>query len=1004
MRILSALAAAVTLWLTVPPATLVSSEKIISRQSVAGTQTAPTGFVIRVPQDAATIQVGINIASSGDTILISEGNYFENINFRGKQLVVTSLTIHDGDTSHIRHTVIDGSTPADPDTGSVVSFVSQEDSNAVLYGLTLQHGSGTRFESIFPPFMTGARVGGGIFAYESGPRILHCVIQDNAVSGDTAVGAGMYALAYNRKPHIVVDGCVIRRNSADAVLQAWGGGASMHGMRGRIAGSVIERNALSSHGTSLGGGLDLWRYRADTVIVGMVIEGNTILGNRSVAYDGAWGGGIISTEGSYLIVGNTVDSNLVRDTVSGSYSGGIHIEDGGLTGPIVIARQNRLRGNVVESNVAAFGGGMVIHTDDAILTGDEFLGNILSAPDAFGTSLARLFGTPATVVESSLFLGNSVQGGVGRGTIYLSRSQGIMFSRLRIENNAGTDGGGLHLRESGFRVENSLILHNGATNGGGIYVAGVPTTTGEEPGRADRTALSARAGLTGSRERRLLPPPDRQEIVNCTITSNAAVAYGGGFYTSNAAPILMNCILWNDTAGSGGGEIHLAGGDIQVRYSDVRLGWPGSGNMDVDPRLIGDQGHVDTASQCIGRGIDTMVILGDWYYAPLTDRDGGIRPNPPGTLPDIGSFESPLSLPGGVLRSYPVSRGWGIVSVPLTLSDYQKSVVFPTASSEAWAYQGAYVQRTMLANRIAYWLKFDSAHTVSMTGLIRSLDTIRVDSGWNLIGSISTPVDTGNVTKIPSDLLRSSFFGYSRSGYRIVGAIEPMNGYWVRASVPGILVLSSAVPPAISGASSWSEFGSILVTDATGAEQRLYFSSGIDPSPYEMPPPPPAGVLDVRFTSGSLLASTNQEILIAGGTYPVQVRMEKALDTRALLVVEDEKPAGVGDVLMLRSPGSRVSLRFTNPVSAPASFQLHANYPNPFNPSTTILYALPSRVQVTMKIFDVLGQQVATLVDEIQEPGYHSVEWNAAGVASGTYLCQFQAGAFARVGRMLLVK
>ena len=69
----------------------------------------------------------------------------------------------------------------------------------------------------------------------------------------------------------------------------------------------------------------------------------------------------------------------------------------------------------------------------------------------------------------------------------------------------------------------------------------------------------------------------------------------------------------------------------------------------------------------------------------------------------------------------------------------------------------------------------------------------------------------------------------------------------------------------------------------------------------------------------------------------------------------------------------------------PGEFALSQNYPNPFNPTTTIRYDLPRPAYVRVIIYDVLGREVATLPDELQEPGYKSKGWNAASVPSGAY-------------------
>jgi hypothetical protein len=89
---------------------------------------------------------------------------------------------------------------------------------------------------------------------------------------------------------------------------------------------------------------------------------------------------------------------------------------------------------------------------------------------------------------------------------------------------------------------------------------------------------------------------------------------------------------------------------------------------------------------------------------------------------------------------------------------------------------------------------------------------------------------------------------------------------------------------------------------------------------------------------------------------------------------------------------------------APFSYRLEQNYPNPFNPTTTINYQLPRMTHVTLKIYDVLGREVATLVDGVEELGYKSVQWNAANVASGVYYYQLAAGGFVSTKSLLLMR
>jgi len=89
---------------------------------------------------------------------------------------------------------------------------------------------------------------------------------------------------------------------------------------------------------------------------------------------------------------------------------------------------------------------------------------------------------------------------------------------------------------------------------------------------------------------------------------------------------------------------------------------------------------------------------------------------------------------------------------------------------------------------------------------------------------------------------------------------------------------------------------------------------------------------------------------------------------------------------------------------SPIDFTLEQNYPNPFNPSTTILYQIPQDGIVTLKIYDILGAEVATLVNEQKVAGKYEVNFNASQLASGVYIYKIQAGDFVSSKKMILIK
>ncbi len=95
----------------------------------------------------------------------------------------------------------------------------------------------------------------------------------------------------------------------------------------------------------------------------------------------------------------------------------------------------------------------------------------------------------------------------------------------------------------------------------------------------------------------------------------------------------------------------------------------------------------------------------------------------------------------------------------------------------------------------------------------------------------------------------------------------------------------------------------------------------------------------------------------------------------------------------------------------PSEFILHQNYPNPFNPVTTIKYSIPSvisigerNLNVTLKVYDVLGNEIATLVNEEKPAGNYELNFNASSLSSGVYFYRLQSGSFIQTKKMILMK
>jgi hypothetical protein len=93
-----------------------------------------------------------------------------------------------------------------------------------------------------------------------------------------------------------------------------------------------------------------------------------------------------------------------------------------------------------------------------------------------------------------------------------------------------------------------------------------------------------------------------------------------------------------------------------------------------------------------------------------------------------------------------------------------------------------------------------------------------------------------------------------------------------------------------------------------------------------------------------------------------------------------------------------------NPLNVPAEFKLFENYPNPFNPSTTFRYSIPTQSKVIIKVYDVIGNEIETLMDEQKSVGTYELTWNAENLPSGVYFYQLKAGDYISTKKMVLLR
>ncbi|MBI3766155.1 MAG: T9SS type A sorting domain-containing protein, partial [Ignavibacteriales bacterium] len=367
-----------------------------------------------------------------------------------------------------------------------------------------------------------------------------------------------------------------------------------------------------------------------------------------------------------------------------------------------------------------------------------------------------------------------------------------------------------------------------------------------------------------------------------------------------------------------------------------------------------------------------------------------------------------------------VVDGWNLVSLPFRVPDPRRTVVFPTAVSEAFAFDAGYVKRDTLLHGAGYWLKFNSAQYLPLSGDSIVTDTVDVKAGWNLIGSVSKNLLVSTITEIPNGIVTSQYFGY-QVGYFMTDTIQPKHAYWVKVNANGKLVLSSSptsnTNKEVAG-DPLSLLNSLTIKDHVGRSQTLYFENDRNDllliNRYEMPPPVPEVGFDARFATGrmvEILADHHEgvSVRVSSTAYPLTItwKAQSSPLQKAILTI-DKHPfplIGSGET-QIENPNPQIRLVQQDYTDGqmPSTFTLFQNFPNPFNPTTKITYGLPERSKVVLKIYDVVGQELATLVDEVQDAGLKSITWEPAREPSGIYFYKLTAGRFTDTKKMLLIR
>ena len=356
--------------------------------------------------------------------------------------------------------------------------------------------------------------------------------------------------------------------------------------------------------------------------------------------------------------------------------------------------------------------------------------------------------------------------------------------------------------------------------------------------------------------------------------------------------------------------------------------------------------------------------------------------------------------------------GWNMVSLPVDRGTNSCNYLnmYPDAiSNTLYDYNGVYNSVSELQTGKGYWLRFNEVHTYSISGSPINSKDIALAEGWNMIGGLSSSADISDPSNI---VISGTLYGYNGT-YNTASDLEPGKGYWLRASSAGTITLNASSSEVSKKAPKLSNDHEALVFEnGSGQSQHLYFNvklaNNVNPLSYSLPPLAPGANLDCRFENDMSLLTSAEGTFTLTADVPVSLSTENVPENE---VYEIENLA-TNEIIRLDKPSVTLTegnYTFRSSNKIPAEFVVKANYPNPFNPTTTIEYGLHKTDRVQIKIYDINGKLVRNLLDAQQSAGYHSIQWNGCNdagttLSSGVYVYCVKSGENFETRKMLFVK
>lgn len=403
------------------------------------------------------------------------------------------------------------------------------------------------------------------------------------------------------------------------------------------------------------------------------------------------------------------------------------------------------------------------------------------------------------------------------------------------------------------------------------------------------------------------------------------------------------------------------------------------------------------------------------------------------TLPRVVEFLDATGQPK-------IKKGWNLLSLPVLPTNREYKTVYPNAINVPYFFtQNQYQPETLLRPGVGYFIKYGNEIDKQFVGsVIRELsvelgNAPRVfpgdadKGGWNSVGGLSFPVSIQNINfdQFGNSPLPDRQYTFTNGvweyvtdrGYKEVSVIEPGKGYWIKVDSDGYYHLEG---PGLktNGFARTSEKTDIIARSSRieildnaqrSAELYLTQATNFNIDMFQMPPAPNySDLFDVRFSNESYLEnSASPVITVQGVDYPVALNVSKADANYTFVDAMTGETFGTinqganGTIIVKEAKGN--AIRVIRETATGLEFGV-SNNPNPVASTSNVKFVVNESSNVTLNVYDALGNVVATLANGFFQAGEHFVTFDASVLAAGNYYAKLISGENTAIVNITVVK